>query len=909
MKKRNILCIFVSALMFMQCFMISGGASYKNIAVDAELTPLTLRSSNDHLLVNDGIKFVSKHSEAWQIRKNTWMKFDFKEAVSFNRLDVYEVNTSKVQRLKGYKIEASKNGVDWETLLLKDETNNTCPEILDDKHFKGSYEFEKVTARFLRFTVIAAIDPSGNANKNIGYIEEIEIFDTLPKVPGRVIEGADISEEELNGGINFKSEIKSVDYSEIMESEATWIREQQINCPRSPIDGAIVRNKNHPQKDTKTDKSYYTIEPYFTTLGCIGLLDVASEENINVVKRWIDWYIRHINREPDKYGLVGTIYTRNVNANDYTDYWSKDDYSASDSRGTTFILLVKKLYDVSGDAKFIIDRKDDLEIILDSAAIATMKEDGLTEAKNQDGHRTKYLQDNVQVLSALRDMVILERDVFKDKVKEAYYQEYYEKSLAGVESMYMPESEEYIYYITPNKVRLTEWNVFYGDAVSQVFPIMYDLIDFDSVRALQLYNKFNSEQANRVARVKETDFPWMATGIISAKMEDRFRANEQLATMEEKYMKNGRLWTWYIYESGNTIRAAKEMRDRLNIALLKNATVDGNSNNIVTDGKLETIAPLVNTIVVDLGEARNINRAILKSDTTYKLSYSVDNINYTDIISSTGDVTDFNAVKGRYFKFTLSSSSPVKEAELYYEPVNISAGKAVFASSGDSSLANDNTTVTKWLSDMETDSYYKIDLGSEQIFDAVEILWDYNNPAKKYGIYVSKDDKTYIKVAENTTIGKNELTEFIPEKARYIKIVNEDKVRAATGIFEVRVYNNSVTEEYKIYVDKDKLSFDVAPLLVNNRLLVPFRVICEALGMKVEWQGDTETVTAEKDGKKIVMVIGNSDITVDGVVKKSDVAPTLYNSRTLIPLRFLAENIGASVEWKGDTNTVDITTR
>lgn len=903
--KKNIICILISVLILMQNYVITCGATYTNIAVNAELTPLTLRSSNDHLLVNDGIKYVEKHSQAWQIRKNTWMKFDFKEPVSFNKLDVYEVNTSKEQRLKGYKIEASKNGVDWETLSYKDDTNNTCPEVIDSKHFKGSYEFEKVTARYLRFTVIAAVDSSGNANKNIGYVEEIEVFDTMPDVKGRVIEGEEVSEEI----VNIKSEIKSVDYSEIMENEAKWIKEQQIICPGSPIDGAIVRNKNHPQKDTKTDKTYYTIEPYFTTLGLIGLLDIPSEENITVVKRWVDWYLRHINREPDKYGLTGTIYTRNVNANDYTDYWSTGEYSASDSRGTTFIMLVKKLYDVSLDAQFIIERKDDLELAFDSAAVATMKEDGLTEAKNQDGHRTKYLQDNVQVLSALKDMVYLEENVFKDSLKTEYYKEYLKMSQAGLESMYMPDSEEYIYYITPNKVRLTEWNTFYGDAVSQVFPIMYDIIDYDSSRAIKLYNKFNAEQPNRVARVKETDFPWMATGIISAKMNDRLRVNEQLSTMEDKYMKNGRLWTWYIYESGNTIRAAKEMRDRLNLALLKNAFADGNSSNIATDGKLETITPQVSSVVVDLGEAKNVNRAILKSDATYKLSYSYDNINYFDIVASSGDVADFDAVKGRYFKFTLFSSSSVKEAELYYEPVNISAGKSVYASTGNPSLANDNSTVTKWISNMETDSYYKIDLGSEQVFDTVEILWDYNNCAKNYGIFVSNDDKTYKKCASETTIGDNTITEFIPEKARYIKIVNEDKVRESTGIFEVRVYNNGSSEEYKIYVDKSKLSFDVAPVLINNRLLVPFRVICEALGMQVDWQDDTKTVTSYKDGKKIVMVIGNSDIEVDGKIIKSDSTPVLHNSRTLIPLRFLAENIGAHVDWNGNTNTVDITTR
>lgn len=912
---KRVICFIIVVFLLLSTIpwmIIKAETGFENIAPGAELTPLTVRSSNDHLRVTDGIKNVAKHSEGWQVRKETYMRFDFGKMVSFNKIDIYEINTTKVQRLKGYKVEASQNAVEWETICVVDETNNTCPIVIDEKHFKGEIEFDKISARFLKLSILKAVDPSGDANKNIGYVEEIEIFDTKPDIQGRVIESTSEYQEEKA----VKTEIKMIDYSEIIENEANWMRNQQIDAPGTQMDGAILRNKNHPQKQATTDKNYYTIEPYFSTLACIGLLDDVSAASITTVKKWVDWYIRNINREPDVYGITGTIYTTNVNADDYNDYWNTGDYSASDSRGTTFVLLLKKLYDVSGDAKFFIDRRADIELILNSA-IVTMRDDGLTDAKEQDGHRTKYLQDNIQVLTALKSMVELERDVFKDPVMAEHYEALYKKSEAGVESMWMEDKKEYIYYITPNKTRLCDWTVFYGDAVSEVFPILYDAMDPQSERAHHLYNRFNTEHPGRVARVKSNEFPWMATAIISAKMGDFKRVDEQLATAIERHIDTGRLWPWYVFEAGNTLRAAKEARDRLNLAFGKDVTSGSEKTTLLNDGRLDTTIN-TNSVTVDLGYQRKVNRAILKGDIPYSLYYSNDGTNFTLIGSSDTDAYNFDKVKARYFKFETNQAAKIKEAELYYNPENLLKNKLINASSNTDKIfnANDNSTATKWLSNVEENPYFVVDIGQVAEIDTVEILWDYNNYSKEYAVYVSKDNINFEKVfASNTGAGGNETIYFELKQARFIKVADESPEKNAIGIFEVSGYNHSGTQIikdnglYKIYVDRVKIPFDVEPLMKNDRLLVPFRAICEALSMTVGWDDAQQKVTAAKDSVSIEMIIENSNILVNGNQVVSDVAPTLYNSRTLIPLRFLAEAIGCNVGWDGETNTVTITTK
>ena len=103
-----------------------------------------------------------------------------------------------------------------------------------------------------------------------------------------------------------------------------------------------------------------------------------------------------------------------------------------------------------------------------------------------------------------------------------------------------------------------------------------------------------------------------------------------------------------------------------------------------------------------------------------------------------------------------------------------------------------------------------------------------------------------------------------------------------------------------------ELSFDSAPCIENGRVLVPMRGILESLGYSVHWQEPTQTVLAMKEGISISLPLNSNTVTVNEETVVIDVPAKLNNSRTFVPLRFLAEYSGANVYWDADTSTVII---
>ena len=88
---------------------------------------------------------------------------------------------------------------------------------------------------------------------------------------------------------------------------------------------------------------------------------------------------------------------------------------------------------------------------------------------------------------------------------------------------------------------------------------------------------------------------------------------------------------------------------------------------------------------------------------------------------------------------------------------------------------------------------------------------------------------------------------------------------------------------------------DAAPYIANDRTYVPFRALGEALGAKVEWDNDARTVTYTLGDTEIVMTIGDTTYTINGVEKSMDVAPEITGDRTYVPVRFVAEGLGFKV--------------
>jgi competence protein ComEC len=112
----------------------------------------------------------------------------------------------------------------------------------------------------------------------------------------------------------------------------------------------------------------------------------------------------------------------------------------------------------------------------------------------------------------------------------------------------------------------------------------------------------------------------------------------------------------------------------------------------------------------------------------------------------------------------------------------------------------------------------------------------------------------------------------------------------------------------KVMVDGKILQTDVPPTIISSRTLVPLRAIFEALGVEVEWDNSTQTVTGIKDTTEVNLTVGNTHATINGDTVILDVPATIINGRTLVPARFIAESIGCNVDWDDNTRTAVINT-
>ena len=103
-----------------------------------------------------------------------------------------------------------------------------------------------------------------------------------------------------------------------------------------------------------------------------------------------------------------------------------------------------------------------------------------------------------------------------------------------------------------------------------------------------------------------------------------------------------------------------------------------------------------------------------------------------------------------------------------------------------------------------------------------------------------------------------------------------------------------------MFVNGKAYEKDAAPVIMNDRTLVPIRFVTESLGGKVAWNAETKEVTLVIDGKEIKMTIGK-------VLEKYGVAPVILNDRTYVPVRFVADELGATTTWDAVSKMVTVT--
>ncbi|WP_143382883.1 copper amine oxidase N-terminal domain-containing protein, partial [Flavonifractor sp. An92] len=148
------------------------------------------------------------------------------------------------------------------------------------------------------------------------------------------------------------------------------------------------------------------------------------------------------------------------------------------------------------------------------------------------------------------------------------------------------------------------------------------------------------------------------------------------------------------------------------------------------------------------------------------------------------------------------------------------------------------------------------------------------------------------------------------------------------GTLSVRFYNETTgaysgettTDRVLLTLNGEDLVPDGVPALIqyvngDGRTLVPVRLVSEALDAEVLWVAETRQVIVLKDSDTIVLTLGSSKATINGVTTDLPggvpAGAVKYNGleSTMVPLRFVSEALGADVGWDNDTFTASITTQ
>lgn len=145
---------------------------------------------------------------------------------------------------------------------------------------------------------------------------------------------------------------------------------------------------------------------------------------------------------------------------------------------------------------------------------------------------------------------------------------------------------------------------------------------------------------------------------------------------------------------------------------------------------------------------------------------------------------------------------------------------------------------------------------------------------------------------------KNEVGCIFMTPSQYLEYCIAEANRV--DIIEV-VDETAVGGKIRVVYNGAEIDFEkydgVYPVIENGRTLIPIRALAETIGAKVDWLEATKKITITKQGSRIIMFLDKTTATINGNSTTLDVAPTTINDRTMVPLRFASEALNLEVKY------------
>jgi len=203
----------------------------------------------------------------------------------------------------------------------------------------------------------------------------------------------------------------------------------------------------------------------------------------------------------------------------------------------------------------------------------------------------------------------------------------------------------------------------------------------------------------------------------------------------------------------------------------------------------------------------------------------------------------------------------------------------------------------------------------EALKDGIEVEKD-NLELQLEAAELSGDEATIASLKEQLEALKIEQGDYkaqMKEKIHQMQLVMKEKY-SLEELEQLKTISESLSSlenveaipVENILIGKGNLKFDTPPVIKEGRTLIPVRAISEAMGASVEYNAEEKIVTITKDDKIIIFNLSENKVYVGENEAEIDVPAEVMNNRTMVPLRFIAENLGLLVEYDDETQTIEV---
>lgn len=328
-------------------------------------------------------------------------------------------------------------------------------------------------------------------------------------------------------------------YNKLISNQSDFIMALQLD------DGALTMSANKGVPG-------YKIVPYFSNIAARALLSDPTAAHIAAVKKWMVWYMGHLNADGSVFDYYATNFTGTATLTSTGDFDSVDSYAA------TFLTLARLLCEVSpADKDWLATNYSAQLKKIGNAIILVIESDGLTIAKPS--YAVKYTMDNAEVNEGMKDMVWLCKNVITAGEIEKWQTLLTNNTNAINAVLWNAASNNYFMYAGGATIN---WSVFYADATCQLYPTWCGVVTPSSATAISLWNTFNTNYPDwSTGKIYDAGgYPWAVIGYVAAVMNDRVRTEQYLKYIGS-FTATGVQPTanWYNLEAAFVILAAKKM--------------------------------------------------------------------------------------------------------------------------------------------------------------------------------------------------------------------------------------------------------------------------------------------------------------------------------------------------------------